>query len=55
MVPSFVTMKRLLAAVAILVVLALLILGHYYAERHSITKRLERSRFLGYLDRLGRQ
>jgi len=40
---------------AILVVLALLILGHYYAERHSITKRIERSRFLGYLDRLGRQ
>lgn len=39
----------------ILVLLALLILGHYYAERHSITERIERSRLLGYLDRLGRQ
>ena len=40
---------------AILPLLALLMLGHYYAERHSITKRIEKSRFLGYLDRLGRQ
>lgn len=39
----------------ILLLLVLLIAGHYYAERHSITERIERSRWLGYLDRLGRQ
>lgn len=39
----------------ILALVALLIVGHYYAERHSITEWIERSRLLGYLDRLGRQ
>ena len=46
---------NILSPQVILVLLALLLVGHYYAERHSITERIERSRLLGYLDRLGRQ
>ncbi|HHW06547.1 MAG TPA: UDP-N-acetylmuramyl pentapeptide phosphotransferase [Clostridia bacterium] len=35
-------------------VLALLLAVHFYAERHSITRLIERTPWLNYLDRLGR-